>query len=92
VADRQLIGLTRGNLGLVEALREVNAPGSFEGQTTAGIGVTQRVGFRVLELTNPTRIVIDLAHPLTDVVIGKGGGVGRVAQQRPGGHQGDRGR
>jgi hypothetical protein len=45
------------------ALREVNAPGSFEGQTTAGIGVSQRVGFRVLELTNPTRIVIDLAHP-----------------------------
>jgi LPXTG-motif cell wall-anchored protein len=45
------------------AMREVNAPGSFEGQTTAGIGLTQRVGFRVLELTNPTRIVIDLAHP-----------------------------
>ena len=45
------------------ALREVNAPGSFEGQTTAGIGLTQRVGFRVLELTNPTRIVVDLAHP-----------------------------
>jgi hypothetical protein len=44
------------------ALREVNAPGSFEGQTTAGIGLTQRVGFRVLELTDPTRIVIDLAH------------------------------
>jgi hypothetical protein len=45
------------------ALREVNAPGSFEGQTTAGIGVSQRVGFRVFELTGPTRIVIDLAHP-----------------------------
>ena len=45
------------------AMREVNAPGSFEGQTTAGIGVTQRVGFRMLELTSPTRIVIDLAHP-----------------------------
>ena len=45
------------------ALREVNAPGSFEGQTTAGIGVTGRVGFRVFELTNPTRIVIDLVHP-----------------------------
>jgi LPXTG-motif cell wall-anchored protein len=45
------------------ALREVNAPGSFEGQTTAGIGVTQKVGFRVLELTSPARIVIDLAHP-----------------------------
>jgi hypothetical protein len=45
------------------ALREVSAPGSFEGQTTAGIGVTGRVGFRVFELTGPTRIVIDLAHP-----------------------------
>ena len=45
------------------ALREVNAPASFEGQTTAGIGLAHRVGFRVLELTNPTRIVIDLAHP-----------------------------
>jgi hypothetical protein len=51
------------------ALREVNAPGSYEGQTTAGIGVTSKVGFRVLELANPTRIVIDLAHPPTDVVI-----------------------
>jgi hypothetical protein len=45
------------------ALREVNTRGSFEGQTTAGIGMTQKVGFRVLELTSPTRIVIDLAHP-----------------------------
>jgi hypothetical protein len=42
------------------ALREVNAPGSFEGQTTAGIGVSWRAPFRVLELANPTRIVIDL--------------------------------
>jgi hypothetical protein len=37
--------------------------------------VTQRVGFRVLELTNPTRIVIDLAHPPTDVATGKGVGL-----------------
>jgi LPXTG-motif cell wall-anchored protein len=44
-------------------LREVKVPGSFEGQTTAGIGVTSRVGFRVLELANPTRIAVDLAHP-----------------------------
>jgi len=41
-------------------LREVNAPGSFEGQTTAGIGVSYRAPFRILELANPTRIVIDL--------------------------------
>jgi hypothetical protein len=41
-------------------LREVSAPGSFEGQTTAGIGVAYRAPFRVLELANPARIVIDL--------------------------------
>jgi hypothetical protein len=45
------------------ALREVNAPFSFEGQTVAGVGVSQRVGFRVSELTGPNRIVLDLAHP-----------------------------
>ena len=57
-------------------LREVNAPGSFEGQTTAGIGVTTKVGFRVLELANPTRIGIDLDHPpLIDAC-------GQVAPQR----------
>jgi hypothetical protein len=42
------------------ALREVSAPGSFEGQTTAGIGVASRAPFRVLEFANPTRIVFDL--------------------------------
>ena len=48
------------------ALREVNAPFSFEGQTTAGVGVSQQVGFRVFELTGPNRIVLDLAHPAGD--------------------------
>ena len=48
------------------ALREVNAPFSFEGQTTAGVGVSQRVGFRVFELSGPNRIVLDLAHPAGD--------------------------
>jgi hypothetical protein len=48
------------------ALREVNAPFSFEGQTVAGVGLSQRVGFRVFELTGPSRIVLDLAHPAGD--------------------------
>jgi hypothetical protein len=52
------------------ALREVNVPGSFEGQTIAGIGVAHRVPFRTLELHNPSRIVVDLAHPQ---IIGDGG-------------------
>jgi hypothetical protein len=48
-------------------LREVTAPPvSFEGQTVAGVGVSQRVGFRLLELTGPNRIVLDLAHPAGD--------------------------
>jgi hypothetical protein len=59
---RPVLTPTRLRLDL-PALREVSAPGSFEGQTTAGIGVTRKVGFRVFELTSPTRIVIDLAHP-----------------------------
>jgi hypothetical protein len=48
------------------ALREVSAPGSFEGQTVVGVGVSERVGFRVFELTGPNRIVLDLAHPAGD--------------------------
>jgi hypothetical protein len=48
------------------ALREVNAPFSYEGQTTAGVGVSQQVGFRLFELTGPNRIVLDLAHPAGD--------------------------
>jgi hypothetical protein len=49
------------------ALREVSAPPvSYEGQTVAGVGVSQRVGFRVSELTGPNRIVLDLAHPAGD--------------------------
>jgi hypothetical protein len=54
-------------------LREVNAPSSFEGQTTAGIGVSYRAPFRVLELANPTRIVIDLK---TQQLIDDGGRTG----------------
>ena len=49
------------------ALREVRTdPVSNEGQTVAGVGVSQRVGFRVFELTGPSRIVLDLAHPADD--------------------------
>jgi hypothetical protein len=30
---------------------------------TFGLGISQRSGFRVIELRNPTRIVVDVAHP-----------------------------
>jgi hypothetical protein len=49
------------------ALREVRTdPVSFEGQTVVGVGVSERVGFRVFELAGPNRIVLDLAHPADD--------------------------
>ena len=33
----------------------------FEGRVTFGLGLRDRAGFRVFELRNPNRIVIDVA-------------------------------
>lgn len=43
-------------------LRQVRYGGFFEGGTTFAVGLTGRSGFRVLELTGPTRLAIDVAH------------------------------
>lgn len=46
-------------------LRQVAYVGSFEGQTTIGVGVRARLPFRVFTLAGPgsmSRIVIDVAH------------------------------
>ena len=45
------------------ALKQVAFAGDFEGYVTFGLGIGQRTGFRVLELRDPSRIVIDVAHP-----------------------------
>ncbi len=45
--------------------RDVAWAGSFEGQTTMGLGVRARLPFRVLALSGPgagSRLVIDVAH------------------------------
>jgi hypothetical protein len=45
--------------------RQVVWAGSFEGQTTVGVGVRARLPFRVLALAGPgsgSRLVIDVAH------------------------------
>jgi hypothetical protein len=45
--------------------RQVAIAGSFEGQTTIGVGVRARLPFRVYTLTGPgshSRLVIDVAH------------------------------
>lgn len=43
-------------------LRQVRFGGAFEGHILAGLGLADRVGFRVLRLSNPPRIAVDVAH------------------------------
>ena len=44
------------------ALREVAFAGDFEATVSIALGVRHKNGFRVITLTNPTRIVVDIAH------------------------------
>ena len=43
-------------------LLQVKKAGDFEGTVSFGLGVKRVTGFRVFRLTNPTRVVIDVAH------------------------------
>jgi hypothetical protein len=43
-------------------LRQVKLAGDFEGVVTLGLGLRSKTGFRVFRLTNPTRVVVDVAH------------------------------
>jgi hypothetical protein len=43
-------------------LLQVKKAGDFEGTVSFGLGVKRMTGFRVFRLTNPTRVVIDVAH------------------------------
>jgi hypothetical protein len=45
-----------------QSLKQVKAAGDFEHYLTFGIGLDDRVGFRVFTLTDPFRVVIDIAH------------------------------
>jgi hypothetical protein len=46
----------------LETLRQIKFGEDFEGYVSAGLGLADRVGFRVLELHSPDRVVIDVAH------------------------------
>ncbi|HZO66849.1 MAG: AMIN-like domain-containing (lipo)protein [Kribbellaceae bacterium] len=53
------------DVGGYRTFRQVAWAGSFEGQSTVGVGVRGRLPFRVLTLTGPgtgSRLVIDVAH------------------------------
>ncbi len=43
-------------------LLQVRAAGDFEGYLSFGAGLSQRTGYRVVTLTQPDRVVIDVAH------------------------------
>ena len=43
-------------------LVQVKEAGDFEGTVSFGLGLRRTAGFRVFRLTNPTRVVIDVAH------------------------------
>ena len=44
------------------ALREVAFAGDFEATVSIALGISHKSGFRVMTLSNPTRLVIDVAH------------------------------
>jgi hypothetical protein len=53
------------NVSGYQTFRQVAYAGSFEGQTTIGLGVRARLPFRVFTLTGPgtgSRLVVDVAH------------------------------
>ncbi|GAB7045714.1 AMIN-like domain-containing (lipo)protein [Catenuloplanes indicus] len=47
---------------MVDALRDVLYGGTHEGYTKIAVGVRARLPFRVLTMTDPGRVVIDVAH------------------------------
>jgi hypothetical protein len=44
------------------ALREIALAGDFEGTVSIALGISDKNAFRVTTLTEPTRIVVDIAH------------------------------
>ena len=68
-------------------LRQIKSGGAFEGYISFGLGLVDGVGFRVLRLTGPPRIAVDVAHPPTAPFTTERfqGGAGTAAQVQIGG-------
>jgi hypothetical protein len=75
-------------------LRQIKFGGDYEGYVSAGLGLADRVGFRVFQLHNPDRVVIDVAHQPTQpfgtgtVWVGDAAADTRVSGVRSGRHPG----
>jgi hypothetical protein len=61
-------GPTRRTYALPNVIQVVNS-GDFEGVLTFGIGLAQRTGVTVFTLTNPSRVVVDIATPFRTVPV-----------------------
>ncbi|WP_327001020.1 hypothetical protein OHA72_38635 [Dactylosporangium sp. NBC_01737] len=63
-------------------LRQIKSGGASEGYITFGLGLVDGVGFRVLRLTGPPRIAVDVAHQPTQPFTADRflGGAGTAAQ------------
>lgn len=59
-------GPTRRTYPLPNVIQVVNS-GDFEGVLTFGIGLAQRTNITVFALTNPSRVVVDIATPFRTV-------------------------
>jgi hypothetical protein len=46
----------------MSSLKDLRKAGDFEGYLSFGVGLDHRVGFRVLTLTDPSRVVLDVAR------------------------------
>ena len=60
--DRAYTGPGDVPVGL-EAVRQVVVSGDFEAVLSFGVGLAGRLPFKVTTLTDPSRIVLDVAHP-----------------------------
>jgi hypothetical protein len=47
----------------LEAVSEIEMAGDFEGYVSWGIGLPEELDFRVTDLADPYRVVIDIEHP-----------------------------
>lgn len=76
------INLTRTYDPRLPTLRQIRSGGALEGRINFGLGLADRVGFRVLRLTGPPRIAIDVAHQPTQPFTTQRflGGAGSAAQ------------
>jgi hypothetical protein len=57
-----IVSPSQFSAGGFRTFRDLVYGGSYEGQTTIGLGVRARLPFRVFSLTSPTRLVVDVAH------------------------------